>query len=241
MSPRAKSPPFTPSVVIVAGFDPSGRAGLLADVWAVRSSGATALGVITALTAQGSKFVSEPVAPKLIGQQLAAALGTAKVAAAKLGMIPDRRALKAIVAALAPGTFPIVIDPVVRTSRGEPLSSLTPQDYLQLGKQLRRVILTPNRNELAWLGASPTDLLLLGFLGVVVKGSDSAIDEVFTRKGRQVLRGARLPRNTSHHRGTGCRFGSGLAASLARGEDLFRAAREAKRLVRKFLRGPILP
>ncbi len=234
MKPRA--------VLILAGFDPSGRAGLLADVWAVRSSGATALGVVTALTAQGAGFVCERVAPKLISQQLTAALASRTVDAAKLGMIADRRALTAIVDRLKATRIPIVIDPVVRTSRGEPLSSLTPRDYLQLGARLRRpcLVITPNRDELAWLGASPTDLLALGFTGVVVKGSDTAIDELFTAKGRQVLRGARLPRNTSHHRGTGCRFGSGLAVSLARGEDLVGAARTAKRLVRKFLRGPIL-
>jgi hydroxymethylpyrimidine/phosphomethylpyrimidine kinase len=233
-----------PRVLTVAGFDPSGRAGLLADTWAIASAGGAALAVVTALTAQGTQFVCQPVAPKLIAQQLRSALASGPVRAAKLGMVPHRRALAAISAGLREGTFPIVIDPVVRTSKGERLSSLTAADYLQLGAHLglhHPLILTPNREELRWLGASPTDLLRSGFWGVVVKGSDSAIDEVFTRKAHQLLRGSRLPRNTSHHRGTGCRFGSGLAASLARGEDLFRAARSAKRLVRKFLRGPILP
>jgi hydroxymethylpyrimidine/phosphomethylpyrimidine kinase len=230
-------------VLLISGFDPSGRAGLLADLWAVRSTGARAVGVVTAITAQGEKFVCAPVAPKLLDQQLSAALGSAPVDAAKLGMIADRRALSAIVDRLQPHGFPIVIDPVVHTSRGEPLSSLSPRDYLQLGHRLRRrhLVITPNRDELTWLGASATDLLAIGFSGVIVKGSDCAVDEVFTAEGRLVLRGARLPRNTLHHRGTGCRFGSGLAAALGCGEDLVGAARTAKRLVRKFLRGPILP
>ena len=77
-------------------------------------------------------------------------------------------------------------------------------------------------------------------LAVVVKGSDSAIDELFSLEGHQILRGARLARSPLHHRGTGCRFGSGLAAGLARGDDLLTATRRARRLVRKFLARPIL-
>ncbi len=225
-------------VVAIAGFDPSGRAGLLADTWAIGQSDATPLGVITAITAQGATFSCDPVDPALIRRQLRA-IGTFD--AAKLGMIPHRAALTAIVAELKGLKIPIVIDPVVRTSKGEPLSTLAPGDYLKLGKQLKRAILTPNLAELEWLGASATDLLDVGFVGVIVKGSDSATDVVFSPSGKQTLRGSRLPRSTSHHRGTGCRFGSGLAASLARGEDLARAARSAKRLVRKFLRAPIIP
>ena len=240
-SSRGKGDATPPLVLAIAGLDPSGQAGLLADTWAIAACGGSALGVVTALTAQGKKFVCEPVAPTLIGQQLRAALAGRTVRAAKLGMVPHARALAAIVAGLKHGDWPIVIDPVVRTSRGERLSTLTAEDYLRLGKLLaHRVVLTPTRDELQWLAVTPAQLLRRGFLGVVVKGSDSATDEVFAATGHQVLRGSRLPRNTSHHRGTGCRFGSGVATSLALGEDLFAAARRAKRLVRKFLRTPII-
>ena len=230
-----------PLVLAVAGFDPSGRAGLLADAWAIAQSGGAPLGVVTALTAQGARFVCAAVEPRRVRQQLDAALDSGPVAAVKLGMVPDRRTLAQIVAALSRGGVPVVIDPVVRTSKGQRLSSLDPRDYLRLGSQLQRAVLTPNRRELAWLGQSAAGLLELGFEGVIVKGSSSAVDEVASAAGQWVLRGARLPRSTLHHRGTGCRFGSGVAARLAHGEDLITAARSARRLVRKFLSGPILP
>ncbi len=231
-----------PFVLSVAGFDPSGRAGVLADAWAITHSRGSALAVVTALTAQGPGFVSEPVEAGLIRAQLRSALAGRRVGAAKLGMVPNLKALAAVVGCLRPGSWPIVIDPVVRTSRGEPLSALRPWDYLQLGRRLarHRVVLTPNHHELQWLGVAPKDLLRLGFWGVVLKGSDSGLDEVFTHRSHRLLKGTRLLRNTSHHRGTGCRFGSGLATSLACGQDLFSAARDAKRLVRKFLRAPII-
>ena len=156
-------------------------------------------------------------------------------------MVPDRVALARIFAELPAGTLPIVIDPVVRTSKGEPLSSLVPRDFLRLGaSRQKRLVLTPNRDELRWLGVDPAQLLAQGFWAVVVKGSETGIDEVFSGQGHHVLEGGALPRNTSDHRGTGCRFASGLATHLGRGDALISAARGAKRLVRKFLREPII-
>lgn len=223
----------------VSGFDPLGRAGLLADGWAIRSCGGELRGVVTAVTAQGDKFSSAAVAPGQIRAQMRVALEDRRVGAVKLGMVPNRGALEAIFASLGTGTQPIVIDPVVRTSRGDRLSTLVPSDFLRLGKKFgerRRLLLTPNRDELAWLGPSAARLVELGFWAVVVKGSQSAIDEIFSRRGEHTLRGSSLPRSTSHHRGTGCRFASGLAVHLAQGDDLLTAVRGAKRLVRRFLR-----
>jgi hydroxymethylpyrimidine/phosphomethylpyrimidine kinase len=229
-------------ILAVGGFDPSGRAGLLADAWAIRCSAGSMVGVVSALTAQGKVFHCAPVAPKTLGFQISAVLGP-QVRAVKVGMVPSRRSLEQILGPMPPAPRPIVIDPVVRTSRGEPLSTLTSGDYLRAGKQFgrgRRLVLTPNRDELSWLGVSPQELLRLGFWAVVVKGSESGVDEVFSGRRQQTLRGSRLPRNTSHHRGTGCRFASGLATHLACGEDLFSAVRSAKRLVRKFLSDSII-
>ncbi len=224
-------------VLTIAGFDPSGRAGVLADVWAINASKGAARAAITALTAQGRRFSSTPVEPSVLRAQIKAVIRDA--AAIKVGMVPNRGSLAVIRAELRAGSAPIVIDPVVRSSRGEPLSSLTPRDYLSLGSL--GAVITPNRAELHWLGVDAAGLLAAGFSGVVLKGSDGATDEVFSPGRHLVLRGTRLPRSTLHHRGTGCRFGSGMAVALARGEDLFTAASSAKRLVRKFLRAPIIP
>lgn len=198
----------------------------------MRALGAEPLLVATAVTAQGAIFSSRAVDADLVRLQLDAALAE-KPAAIKVGLIPNVRVLSPIAARLRRARVPIVVDPVVRTSRGEPLSALQPIDYRRLA--FPRSVLTPNRDEWAWLGANAAV-----FAALVVKGSDTATDEVLLGRERTVLRGSRLPRNTSHHRGTGCRFGSGLAVGLARGEDVVTAARGARRLVRKFLCSPIL-
>lgn len=169
---------------------------------------------------------------RLVRDQLDAALAL-KPAAVKVGMIPNARVLDPIVARLRRVRVPIVVDPVVLSSTGQRLSSLRPIDFRQLA--FPSAVLTPNRDEDAWLGTNAA-----AFAARVVKGSDTATDEVVLGGQRTLLRGSRLPRNTSHHRGTGCRFGSGLAVGLARGEDVVSAARGARRLVRKFLRSPIL-
>jgi hydroxymethylpyrimidine/phosphomethylpyrimidine kinase len=225
-------------VVCIGGWDPSGRAGLLADAWAVERSRSRIAGVVTAITEQGARFRSTGLPPAQIRGQLLAVLDGAAVGAAKLGMVPDRASLQAICAALRRRVEWIVVDPVVRTSRAEPLSSLRPADYSGLAASLpgARAILTPNRDELDWLALSPAALLELGWHAVVVKGGESGVDVVHARDQRPVqLHGGHLRRSTLHHRGTGCRFGSGLAAALASGEALVPATRRAKRLVRNFL------
>ena len=171
-----------------------------------------------------------------IARQLQAVLQTSQVAAVKIGMVPTAAALQKILRGL-PADLWVVLDPVVRTSRGQRLSSLSPGDFLRAGRQAgKRLVLTPNRDELRWLGLTARQLLEAGYAAVVVKGGSSGIDQLVQRAGTTLLRGSPLPRSKLHHRGTGCRFGSQLAASLARGEDLVSAARDAKRLVRKFLR-----
>ncbi len=218
-------------VLICSGLDPTGRAGLLADVATVTLLEARAAGVATSLTAQGTRFRSEKVAAPLLRDQLQGAIKTGPVHAVKLGMIPDRGTLLLISQVLRPLGVPVVIDPVVRSSKGEKLSSLTPADYLDARLN---AVLTPNREELAWFGLTPKQLLK-HFTGLVVKGGASASDEVWSQSGPKLLRGAILPRSGAH-RGTGCRFASALAVGLAQGKPLLSATRTARTTVRAYLK-----
>ncbi len=227
-----------PVVLCIGGWDPSGRAGLLADLWAVGQLRAEGVGVVTALTAQGAQFRTWPVSPRTLRLQLAAVFDARRVAAIKIGMVGDRKAMAATLSAVAPRAGWVVIDPVVRTSRGQRLSSLTPRDFLRLGERFgakTRLVLTPNADELAWLGVTGPQLLEAGFWAAVIKGGSTAVDRVYSEGAQATLRGQRLPRSTLAHRGTGCRFASALAVGLGRGEDLAPSARLAKRLVRRFL------
>ncbi len=220
-------------ILLCSGLDPTGRAGLFADVATVTSLGARAAGVATALTAQGTRFRSEKVAAPLLRDQLQGAIKTGPVHAVKLGMVPDRGTLLLISQLLRPLGVPVVIDPVVRSSKGERLSSLTPRDYLEAGFH---GVLTPNHEELEWFGLTPKQLLRT-FTALVVKGGASATDQVWVQKATRPteLRGASLSRSASH-RGTGCRFASALAVGLAQGKAPLAAARLARTSVRAYLK-----
>lgn len=239
----ARAPKETPRVLCVGGLDPSGRAGLLADAWAVQRAKAAPLAVATALTAQGGRrFSLNPVAPAVLRAQLEAARASGPLHAVKLGMVATPAQLEVIASALQGLAVPWVVDPVTSTSRGERLSRLSPRDYQHLAGALGRADtwLTPNQAELAWLGGSAEALLALGFAGVLVKGGDTALDVLFERRGQTTFRSRPVRRDRVHHRGTGCRLASALAARLGRGARPAEAVKFARRLVLQFLNLPIL-
>jgi hydroxymethylpyrimidine/phosphomethylpyrimidine kinase len=238
-----------PTVLLAGGLEGSGRVGLLADVAAVRDAGGLPTALVTALTAQGPRFRLLCVSRGFLQAQLDAALAAGRPDAVKLGVVPNVRALDVLLRPLARLRVPVVVDPVVRTSRGETLSTLRPRDFRRLGGPL--VWLTPNVPELAWLlgrRALPRHLdevtelavaLLSDFGAVVVKGGHlrgPATDVFVTPKGVVPFVGSRL-RRAAATRGTGCRFASTLATGLALGRDAGQAVRDAKRAVRRYLRG----
>jgi hydroxymethylpyrimidine/phosphomethylpyrimidine kinase len=220
-------------IVVIGGLDPSGRAGILADVETIYALGATVAAVITTVTAQGGKkFRSEAVTPALVAAQLDAVSASGPVDAVKLGVVPSRAILDVIVRWQRAHEVPIVIDPVVKTSRGERLSQLAPRDFARLSGP--RAVLTPNAKE--WASARASE-----FPAVVVKSIRSGCDGVFVAgQAPLLLKGTVLARDPTHHRGTGCRFASVLAVHLALGDTVAHAARAARRYVRKFLSSPIL-
>jgi hydroxymethylpyrimidine/phosphomethylpyrimidine kinase len=225
-----------------------GRVGLLADVAAVEAEGGVALTVVTARTEQGEKFALSKVHKRQLLAQLEAALSGPPPAAVKLGMVPDVRSLALLWPRLEDLEVPVVVDPVVRTSLGQRLSTLQPRHYLALAGLA--VWLTPNLEEAAWLleeGRPPSTpeeatrlalaLLSKGFAAVVVKGGHlegAPVDVLATAAGVQHFPGTRLPRTPSQ-RGTGCRFASTLATRLARGEEAGRAVEGAQAAVRTYL------
>jgi len=239
-----------PRVLVLAGLEPTGRAGLLADLATVRALEGDGVGLATALTAQGVRtFASLPTAPSLLRRQVEAALELGRVDAVKLGMVPGRPQLRAVLAALSGTRARWVVDPVVRSSRGEPLSALSARDYLSLAGP--RVVLTPNLDEAAWLLGevapgrdvawaedAARKLAERGFGAVVVKGGHlrrGAVDVLCEGGQLTRLEGPRL-RRPRHVRGTGCRFASALAVGWGRGEALEDAAARAKALVAEHLR-----
>jgi hydroxymethylpyrimidine/phosphomethylpyrimidine kinase len=239
-------------VLVLGGLDPSGQAGLLADIEAVRAGGGFPLGVATALTAQGkSVFRMRPIETSVLRAQLRALEELGSPRAMKLGMAPSRSILGLVRKTAEHWSIPWVVDPVVRTSRGNKLSSLGPRDYL--GLAAGRVVMTPNIPEAGWLlGTAPPrnvaeaegaaqKLLALGFGGVVVKGGHlrgPPVDILAFEGG--TVRFIRRRRSKHRWRGTGCRFASALATFLARGHTLPRAVRAAHQYLGLILQDPII-
>ena len=240
-------------VVTIGGSDPSGGAGVQADlrVFALHSLFATA--VITALTVQNSGGVRrvDSVAGDLVSEQLRAILGENRVAAMKTGMLGSAAAVAAVadvVEELA-APVPLVVDPVMVSSSGRPLLEDVGVAALRERLLPLATVITPNLDEAAVLlkrdriapgGASEAARLLATEFGacVVVKGGhepgNSAVDHVcFAATGADEDGDSfRLEApwiNTPDTHGTGCLFSAALCASLAHGNGLRSALEHARR------------
>ncbi len=238
-----------PRILLCAGHEPTGRAGLLADLGVVRALGGAPVAVPSAQTAQGrGTFLYQPTPVRVLRAQVAAALELGPLHAVKLGQVPGPGLLAALRESLASVDAWWVVDPVVRTSRGEALSKLTRRHYLALAGP--KVVLTPNLDEMEWLlggGAVRTveeareagrALVAHGFGAVLVKGghrATGAVDVLCLPGQEVVLEGERLER-PPERRGSGCRLASALAVELGRGRSPRVAARRAKSYVTRYLR-----
>ncbi|HEY0839372.1 MAG TPA: hydroxymethylpyrimidine/phosphomethylpyrimidine kinase [Vulgatibacter sp.] len=239
-------------MLVLAGLDPSGSAGLFADGLAIRAAGGRPLLCSTALTVQSTKKVRsfEAVDPAHVEAQVLALLeDEAEIGAVKLGMLGSR-AVAATIADLrrhsALASVPWVIDPVLFSSSGAPLVEGGAAAYEGL---LRGAIVTPNAPEAAALAGTEVPrreeellrcaraILGEGARAVIAKGGhldDEPTDWVVTEEGATRLAGVR---RAGSKRGTGCRFASYLATWLAAGDSLQVAAAGAKAYVAAYLDG----
>lgn len=233
------------SVLVFAGLDPSGGAGLLADAEAIRAAGARPLCVATALTVQTTARARsfQPVAPLLVQEQARALLEEEDVRAVKIGMLGAEQVARAVRDVLAAFRGPVVVDPIFAASSGGTLFKGTPADaaraYLELAQGR---ILTPNLSEAAVLTglrdaeAAARALIGKGVAAALVKGGHGEGEEatdVLAFEGVIALLSA--PRLKAGKRGTGCRLSSAMAAGLAQGLGVPDAARRAKDLVWQYL------
>jgi len=255
--------PARPDVLICAGLDPSGGAGLIADVRVVSELGARPVGVVTALTVQNTTgaVAVEPMAAALVREQLEFLLSDVEVKAVKIGLLGASEVADALAGALALTAAPVVWDPVVAPSRGEARFVDDGLGGAALALAPHLALVTPNAFELAVLATVPGTRIaslddaiaageaLAGRLGcaVLVKGghlgdgaAGEAIDVLCHAGKREVLRGPRIA-GGEHVHGTGCALSSAIAAHLARGADLVEACRGAKAYVAARIAAPVRP
>jgi len=238
-----------PIVVTVAGSDPSGGAGLQADLRVFALHGLHGCGVVTALTVQNSAGVTrvEAVDADLVADQLLALLADGPPAALKLGMLGTTDVAAAVGAALATiPTTPAVVDPVLMSSSGAALFEGAPAAYRD-HLFARAALVTPNHDEAAALlglpvgdvAADPTAaaVALSREVPTLLTGGHAAgpPTDVLAVAGDVVrFGGARVAAASSH--GTGCLLSAGIAAGLARGMELRAAVAHGKACVEDGLR-----
>lgn len=237
-----------PVVLFVGGLDPSGGAGLAADIETAAALGAHAAPVASLITVQDTRRVqrSRPLAAGLVAEQAEAVLGDQAVAAVKLGALGTAAIARALARVLAGRPdLPVVTDPVLAASGGGALAGPgLVKAYAESILPLTRLA-TPNAAEFAALGgeAAVPALLARGLGACLVTGGDAAAPRVvhvlYAGGGRrEVDAGPRLP-GTFH--GSGCTFAAALAVHFARGAALDAALDGAGRFVRRALENAYAP
>jgi hydroxymethylpyrimidine/phosphomethylpyrimidine kinase len=230
-------------ILVVGGLDPGGGAGLLRDVATAAALGADADAVGTAWTEQGERVHSvEPRAPAAIQEAVRRAVG-GRPAAVKIGMAVDPATADAILEGLEGYGGPVVVDPVLATSRGGRLWSGEPREILPLAR--RATLLTPNAVEVGELIGRPVSTLSAaaaagealtgehGLAAVLVKGGHLAptarevTDVLVTKGGTRHFARPRVAGPSP--RGTGCALATAIAVELGRGRELAAAVESAGR------------
>lgn len=246
-----------PDVLVCAGLDPSGGAGLLADVRVVSELGGRPCGVVTALTVQNTTGVvgSHPCDPDVVGHQLAFLMTDIEMGAIKIGMVGSSAIARAIANALHLSAAPVVWDPVMYPSRGGAPLNADSHDEAMITLRPHLTLVTPNKQELFLMTGLPTGTHVMAEAAgralatrldtaVLIKGGhlagDESIDVLLHAGGREELRGPRIERGEDVH-GTGCALASAIAAHLAHGRDLVEACRLAKEYVARLIEHPVRP
>jgi hydroxymethylpyrimidine/phosphomethylpyrimidine kinase len=217
-----------PLVLTFAASDPTGGAGLQADLLTLAAHGCHPLSVLTAVTVQDTRGVEriEALRAQLVTQQAQCLLADSTVAAFKvgvLGSLENARAVAAIAGEHA--AVPLVLDPVLASGRGDPLAS---EDAIW-ALLPRATIATPNMPEANRLGGHER-MIERGCRFVLVTGTHDEAPEVVNRlyDARGLVREDRWPRLPGSYHGSGCTLASAIAAALAKGSDVPDAVREAQ-------------
>jgi hydroxymethylpyrimidine/phosphomethylpyrimidine kinase len=241
-------------VLIIAGSDSGGGAGIQADIKTISMLDAYAATAITALTAQNTEgvFGILPVPPSFVRQQIEVVLDDIGADAIKTGMLHDLPVIESVASVLeerAAGT-PLVVDPVMVAKGGARLIDPEALDGLTRLLIARADILTPNLPEAEILSgrsigsvtemrAAGETLLALGCRAVLVKGGhlsgETVSDVLVTAAGARVWNSARVA--TRHTHGTGCTLASAIAAGLAQGLEIEPAVDRARAYVQRAIVG----
>ena len=231
-------------VLIIAGSDSGGGAGIQADIKAVSALGGYAATAITAITVQNTLGVTgiHAVPDQTIADQMRAVLEDIGADVIKTGMLASQSVIETVVETLeeAAADVPLVVDPVMIATSGDALVNEGAESVIRERLLPRAYLVTPNSDEARRLtGIEITDLHTqieaakalrdMGASAALVKGghiaSSSVRDVLVSDRGLEIMERPRL--DTPHTHGTGCTLASAIASLLAQGHSLPEAAEQA--------------
>lgn len=234
----------------IAGSDPSGGAGLQADLKTFHQFGVYGEAVITLLTVQNTKRVDrvECVSPSLVAQQIAAVMDDVPPQAVKTGALGNADIIRAVADAAEKFECPLVVDPVMISKHGAPLIAEDARAAV-MGRLMKLAyLITPNIPEAEVMSGiairGPEDMLRAaevlrkaGAQNVLIKGghlTDTATDLLCLGGDFVELPGERI--DTPHTHGTGCTYSAAITAELALGSTLRVAVERAKAFITAAIR-----
>ncbi len=236
---------MTHVALTIAGSDPSGGAGIQADLKTFHQFGVYGTGVITLLTVQNTRGVSaiETVSAEFVDAQLQAVLEDIPPSAAKTGALGNAEIVRLIGERAGHFAFPLVVDPVMISKQGMPLLHKEARAALVANLLPSAFLVTPNLHEAAELSAMPVDdisgmetaarrIAALGARAVLVKGGHlpgNAVDVLYWNGSFRRYSASRI--ETVHTHGTGCTYSAAITAELAKGRPLDEAVETAKRFI----------
>ncbi len=240
-------------VLVVAGSDSGGGAGIQADIKTITALNGYAMTAVTALTAQDTKGVSSVIEtpPLIIADQIRVTLEDLGADAVKTGMMADVPTIKAAADAMDQwaGDLPWVVDPVMVAKGGQRLLAEDAAETLKTRLIAKAALVTPNVPEaealtgLSVISAGDMEaagraLLDMGCGAALVKGGhlegDTVIDVLVSASGAERFEGPRIKTSNTH--GTGCTLASAIAISLAQRKGLSDAVVRARGYVQEAIR-----
>jgi len=236
----------------IAGFDPSGGAGIQADLKTFHAHGVYGVSAVTAVTVQDTRKVYriQEISPDIVHDQIRCLFDDFSIDVVKIGMVAGIRTIEAISDALADVDLPpVVLDPVMISKSGFRLLPSDAQTALVRHLFTKTDMVTPNIYEaealtgrqvmsLADMTSAAKDIIGLGVNKVVVKGGHlddaPATDVASDGKAIEYFKGEKIETPNTH--GTGCTFSSALAANTARGKPFFEAVALSKDYITEAIR-----
>jgi len=231
-----------PVALSIAGSDPSGGAGIQADLKTFHQRGAYGMAAITLLTVQNTRSVSavDVISPEMVEAQIRELLEDIPPDAAKTGALGNEKIVMMLARLARDFTFPLVVDPVMISKHGHALLNEPARRAVSESLLPQACLVTPNLHEAACLSGIPVHdiesmeraaekIISLGARGALIKGGHlqgDAVDLLRLENETILLSSPRV--ETRHTHGTGCTYSACITAELAKGNSIKDAAAAAK-------------